>query len=76
MLSLTCVRLLPSLPPPCPLPAFRYGEKAAKWTALDQTLTLAQLLSKNDYVVPGVPLLFAVAKGTDYRNKFLAQNQG
>ncbi len=51
----------------------RYGEKAARWQAADPSLTLGQLLSKPDYVIPGLPLLFAVAKGTEYRTRFLSQ---
>ena len=51
----------------------RYGEKAARWQCVDEGLSLGQLLAQEDYVVPGVPLLFAVAKGTEYRTRFLAQ---
>lgn len=36
-------------------------------------LTLGQLLAQPDFVVPGVPLFFVVAKGTEYRQRFLAQ---
>lgn len=52
----------------------RYGKQAATWQLVDQSLTLGEILSRPDYVVPGVPLFFAVAKGTEYRTRFLAQN--
>ena len=62
----------PLLSPPLLL-SRRYGEKAARWQRVDEGLSLGQLLAQQDYVVPGVPLLFAVAKGTEYRTRFLAQ---
>ena len=62
----------PMLPPPL-LPSCRYGESAAQWQCVDKGLSLGQLLAQEDYVVPGVPLLFAVAKGTECRTRFLAQ---
>ncbi|KAG1680398.1 hypothetical protein FOA52_015489 [Chlamydomonas sp. UWO 241] len=49
----------------------RYGETAATWRLLDTSLTLGQLLSREDYVVPGMPLLFAVSSGTEYKERFL-----
>jgi hypothetical protein len=55
------------------LPFCRYGDKAAKWQLVDENLTLIDLMKKQDYVVPGVPLLFIVAKGTEYRERFLSQ---
>lgn len=56
----------------CP-PDPRFGAKAATWKPVDQSLTLGQLLDKEEYVIPGIPLLFAVAKGTEFRARFLAE---
>ena len=50
----------------------RYGSKAADWQRVREQQTLGSLLSRADYVVPGVPLLFVTAKGTDFRERFLA----
>lgn len=51
----------------------RYGEKAAKWRRVDESLTLGELLALDEYVVPGIPLFFAVARGTVYRDRFLEE---
>ncbi|GAX82003.1 hypothetical protein CEUSTIGMA_g9431.t1 [Chlamydomonas eustigma] len=51
----------------------RYGQKAAMWRQVDQQMSLLQLLTCEDYVVPGIPLLFAIAKGTEYKKRFLSQ---
>jgi hypothetical protein len=53
----------------------RYGDTAAAWRLLDTSLTLGQLLSRDDYVVPGMPLLFGVASGTEYRDRFLTHGK-
>lgn len=49
-----------------------YGRKAARWRRLREDITLAQLLAKKDYVVPGVPVVFVVARGTAYYDRFLS----
>ena len=51
----------------------RYGEKAAKWRLVDETVSLGQLLASDEYVIPGIPLFFAVARGTEYRSRFLSE---
>ena len=50
----------------------RYGPKAAKWQQVREASLLGELLSQPDYVIPGVPVFFVVAKGTDYRERFLS----
>lgn len=50
----------------------RYGPKAAKWQQVKERSLLGELLSKPDYIIPGVPVFFVVAKGTDYRERFLS----
>ena len=50
----------------------RYGPQAADWQRVRQQQTLGSLLSQGDYVVPGVPLLFVTARGTEFRERFLA----
>jgi hypothetical protein len=51
----------------------RYGDKAARWVLVDESLTLQHVMSGEDYVVPGVALFFVVAKDTEYRREFLEQ---
>lgn len=51
----------------------RYGKNASGWVKLRQSITLGEALSRPDYVVPGVPVFFVVAKGTAYRERFLAE---
>ena len=50
----------------------RYGPRAAHWIAIAETDSLAELLSRPDYVVPGVPVFFVVVKGSDFETRFLA----
>ena len=51
----------------------RYGNKAARWKALDEKLTLRQLLLVEDFIIPGVPVLFVLSRGTDYERAFVEQ---
>jgi hypothetical protein len=53
----------------------RYGKKAAKWIKADESMTLKQILRQSHLVIPGIPAFFVVAKGTDFRERFLAQEQ-
>lgn len=50
-----------------------YGKQAARWRRLREDVTLGQLLSKADYVVPGVPVVFVVARGTAYYDRFVSE---
>lgn len=50
-----------------------YGKNAARAQRVDQGSTLQKILQRPDYVVPGVPAFFVVAKDTEYRAKFLAK---
>jgi hypothetical protein len=49
----------------------RYGPKAAKWVKVDEAVTLRQALTAPGHIVPGAPLFFVVARGTEYRERFL-----
>ena len=53
----------------------RYGEKAAKWIQIDPSQSLQHILQRGDHVIPGIPTFFVVAKGTDFRERFLSQEQ-
>lgn len=50
----------------------RYGPDAAKWQRVEEGRSLRQVLLEPGHVVPGVPLFWVVAQGTDYRDRFLA----
>lgn len=50
-----------------------YGSKAARWRRLREDVTLGGLLDKGDYVVPGVPVVFVVARGTAYHDRFVSE---
>ncbi|GFH20093.1 structural maintenance of chromosomes protein, partial [Haematococcus lacustris] len=52
-----------------------YGANASKWVVCRESWTVRELLSRPDHVVPGVPLLFALAKGSAYRQRFLEKTQ-
>jgi len=54
----------------------RYGPGAPQWVEVKEHWTLKELLSKPDYIVPGAPLLWVVARGSDYHKRFLAQALG
>lgn len=51
----------------------RYGDKASCWVLVEQQKSLKEVLLQPDHVVPGLPLFWVVAKGTDYRQRFLAE---
>ena len=50
----------------------RYGPKAARWVKVPDAELLGEVLSRPDYVVPGVPVFFVVATGTHFRERFLS----
>lgn len=49
----------------------RYGPNAAAWVRVKESWTLRDALSRPDHVVPGVPAFFVLAKGSDFRQRFL-----
>ncbi|KAF6259158.1 hypothetical protein COO60DRAFT_1622080 [Scenedesmus sp. NREL 46B-D3] len=51
----------------------RYGEGASHWVAVDEALSLRQVLLQPGHVVPGVPLFWVLARDTDYQARFLAE---
>lgn len=53
----------------------RYGPTAAQWVRVDENLTLGELLSKEDHVAPGIPVMFVLAKNTPFKERFLADRK-
>lgn len=49
----------------------RYGPKAAAWVRVKESWTLRDVLARPDHIVPGVPTFFVLAKGTDFKERFL-----
>lgn len=49
----------------------RYGQKAASWVQVPESLSLAEVLAREDYVVPGIPVFFVVPEGSVYKDRFL-----
>lgn len=50
----------------------RYGPSASQWVQVDESLTLGEVLSREDHVVPGVPVFFVLAADSPLRESFLA----
>jgi hypothetical protein len=51
----------------------RYGPTASHWVRVDEALSLRQVLTQPGHVVPGVPLFWVLAEGSDYQRRFLAE---
>ena len=49
----------------------RYGENASRPIRIKGHLMLREVLQRKDYIVPGLPVFFILAKGTAFRDKFL-----
>ena len=49
----------------------RYGPTAAQWVRVDEKWTLGDLLSREDHVAPGIPVMFVLAKNTPFKERFL-----
>jgi hypothetical protein len=49
----------------------RYGPDAAGWVRVREGWTLGEALSREDHVVPGIPVFFVLAAGTPFRERFL-----
>jgi hypothetical protein len=43
-----------------------------KMILIDESKTLGEVLAEDECVVPGHPIVYVVAKGTEFREKFLA----
>jgi hypothetical protein len=61
----------PTASAPEPVMPSRYGNKAAKWVKVNESNTLHEVLILPDFLIPGVPVFFVVAKGTEYKDRFL-----
>ena len=51
----------------------RYGAAAAEWVKADENQALGEVLQHPGHVVAGVPLLWVVARGTEYKERFLTK---
>lgn len=49
----------------------RYGPRAAGWVRVREAWTLGQALAREDHVIPGIPVFFVLAAGSDFRERFL-----
>lgn len=49
----------------------RYGPNTAGWVRVQEGWSLADVLARPDHIIPGVPAFFVLAKGTDFRQRFL-----
>lgn len=49
----------------------RYGPNAAGWVRVQEGWTLRDALARPDHIIPGIPAFFVLAKGTDFRQRFL-----
>lgn len=50
----------------------RYGESASAWVQVKEEQTLGEVLRQKDYVIPGVPVFFVLARSTPFRETFLS----
>ena len=48
-----------------------YGDKRAYFVRLSEHQTIGDILGTDDYIVPGVPTFFIVARGSNYHVRFL-----
>lgn len=49
----------------------RYGPNAVRPVLVDPEKTLGEVLKEDGHVVPGVPVFFVLARGSEYRERFL-----
>lgn len=49
----------------------KYGPRTSAMVAVEEEWTFAQLLARPDHVMPGIPVLFVVAHGTAFHDRFL-----
>lgn len=48
-----------------------YGDKAAYFARVETDSSLGEILAEEDFIIPGIPTFFIVAKGTNYHQRFL-----
>jgi hypothetical protein len=53
----------------------RYGSTAAGWVKADERQALGEVLLQPGHVIAGVPLFWVVARGTEYKERFLTKAQ-
>ncbi|KAL3676038.1 hypothetical protein R1sor_025986 [Riccia sorocarpa] len=44
-----------------------------RWVKVQEKMTLNEVLSQGNHIIPGVPVFFVVATGTSFRDKFLKE---
>lgn len=49
----------------------KYGPRASAMVPVEEQWTFAELLARPDHVMPGIPVLFVAAHGTDFHDRFL-----
>ncbi len=54
----------------------RFGTEAAEWVRVNEADALGEVLQRPDFVIPGIPVFFVVARDTDFRMRFLANDLG
>lgn len=52
-------------------PVRRYGPQAVRPVLVDPRKPLGDVLREEGHVIPGIPVFFVLARGTEYRDKFL-----
>lgn len=48
-----------------------YGDNAAYFVEVKEDLSIHEILSEANCIIPGVPTFFIVAKGSKYHQRFL-----
>lgn len=49
----------------------KYGPRTSAMVPVAEEWTFAELLARPDHVMPGIPVLFVVAAGTAFHDRFL-----
>jgi hypothetical protein len=52
----------------------RYGPKSARLRMVEEGDTLGEVLRRDDYVIPGIPVFFLLSEGTPFMQRFLEDN--
>lgn len=52
-----------------------YGKQAAKWVRIAEERSLQTILRQPGHVIPGVPVFFIVASGSNFRDALLSEDR-
>ncbi|KAL2608295.1 hypothetical protein R1flu_026868 [Riccia fluitans] len=47
--------------------------RESRWVKVQERMTLNEVLSQANHIIPGIPVFFVVATGTSFRDKFLKE---